>query len=85
MRSATASRSTTSGRASWGGTDELSDLAAVCRSGGHHGMLVPTGPWALFGNPNRPDGLQLVHLDDLTGEQAEQLGLPPRRAGPNAA
>jgi hypothetical protein len=70
---------------SWGGTDELSDLAAVCRSGGHHGMLVPTGPWALVGNPNRPDGLQLVHLDDLTGEQAEQLGLPPRRAGPNAA
>jgi Domain of unknown function (DUF222) len=70
---------------SWGGTDDPCDLAAVCVAGGHHQMLVPNGPWALVGNPNRPDGLQLVRVDQLTVEQAEQLGLPPRRAGPNAA
>jgi hypothetical protein len=70
---------------SWGGSDELSNLAAVCVPAGHHPMLVPHGPWALVGNPNRPDGLRVVHLDDLNTEQAGQLGLPPRRAGPNAA
>jgi hypothetical protein len=68
---------------SWGGTDDPSNLATVCRSGGHHRMLVPNGLWALVGNPNRPDGLHLVHLDALTAEAAEQLGLPPSRAGPN--
>ena len=65
---------------SWGGDDELSDLAAVCTAAGHHPMLVPNGPWALVGNPNLPDGLQLVHIDNLTAEQAEQLGLPPPRS-----
>ena len=70
---------------SWDGTDELSNLAMACVAAGHHQMLVPHGPWALVGNPNLPDGLRLVHLDDLTHEQAAQLGLPPRRAGPNAA
>jgi hypothetical protein len=70
---------------SWGGTDELANLAAVCRSGGHHGLLVPTGTWALLGNPNQPDGLQLVRVDQLTVEHAEQLGRPPPRAGPTAA
>jgi hypothetical protein len=57
----------------------------VCVAGGHHQMLVPHGPWALVGNPNRPDGLRLVHLHKLTADQAEQLGLPPPRAGPAAA
>jgi hypothetical protein len=70
---------------SWGGTDDPSNLAAVCVPRGHHQMLVPQGPWALVGNPNRPDGLQLVHLDQLTVEQIQQLGLPPPRAGPTAA
>ena len=65
---------------SWGGTDDISDLAAVCTAGGHHQMLVPHGPWALVGNPNQPDGLRLVHLDDLTVEDALQLGRPPPRA-----
>jgi hypothetical protein len=65
---------------SWGGTDELSNLAAVASI--HHPLLIPNGPYALVGNPNLPDGLQLVHIDDLTPEQAEQVGLPPRRAGP---
>jgi len=62
---------------SWGGSDDVSDLAAVCTAGGHHQMLIPHGPWALVGNPNRPDGLRLVHLDDLTDADAVQLGLPP--------
>jgi Domain of unknown function (DUF222)/HNH endonuclease len=70
---------------SWGGTDDASNLATVCVTSGHHQMLVPHGPWALVGNPNRPDGLRLVHLDHLTHEDARQLGLPPPRAGPNAA
>jgi len=51
----------------------------------HHEMLVPTGPWCMVGNPNRPDGIELVHLDDLNAQQAEQLGLPPPRAGPAEA
>ena len=70
---------------SWDGTDELSNLAMVCTLAGHHQMLVPNGPWALVGNPNRPDGLRLVHVDELADEDAEKLGLPPRRAGPDAA
>jgi hypothetical protein len=68
---------------SWGGSDEISNLAAV--AGVHHPPLIPNGPYALVGNPNLPDGLQLVHINDLTPEQAEQVGLPPPRAGPNAA
>jgi hypothetical protein len=70
---------------SWGGTDDPSNLAVVSAADGHHQMLVPTGPWALVGNPNRHDGLRFVHLDDLDPEQAAQLGLPPPRAGPAAA
>ena len=62
---------------SWGGSDDLSNLAAACMPAGHHQKLIPHGPWALVGNPNLPDGLQLVHINDLTPEQAEQLGLPP--------
>jgi HNH endonuclease len=68
---------------SWGGTDEISNLAAVASV--HHPMLIPNGPYALVGNPNQPDGLRMVHLDDLTPDEAKQVGLPPRRAGPNAA
>jgi hypothetical protein len=55
----------------------------VCTAAGHLQMLIPHGPWALVGNPNLPDGLALVHLDDLNAEQAAQLGLPPPRAGPD--
>jgi hypothetical protein len=69
---------------SWGGTDDISNLAMACVVAGHHQMLVPHGPWALVGNPNRPDGLELVHLDDLNCEQAAQLGLPPPRDKPAA-
>ena len=68
---------------SWGGTDDPSNLAAVASV--HHPMLIPNGPWALVGNPNLPDGLRMVHINDLTPDEAQQVGLPPRRAGPNAA
>jgi hypothetical protein len=64
----------------WGGTDELSNLAALAPS--HHPDFIPHGPLALVGNPNRPDGLRAVHVDDLTPAEREQVGLPPPRAGP---
>ena len=65
---------------SWGGTDDASNLIAIAR--GHHPRLIPHGPWALVGNPNLPDGIDRVHVDDLSREQREQLGLPPPRPGP---
>lgn len=68
---------------SWDGTDDPSNLAMACVVAGHHQMLVPNGSWALVGNPNLPDGLRLVHIDDLTHDDARQLGLPPPRAGPH--
>ena len=67
----------------WGGTDEISNLAAVASV--HHPLLIPNGPSALVGNPNLPDGLRMVHIDDLTPEQAAQVGLPRPRAKPGAA
>jgi hypothetical protein len=60
---------------SWGGTDDPSNLAAI--AAGHHPMYIPHGPCALVGNPNVPGGLRTVHVDDLTPEQREQVGLPP--------
>src|SRR6476619_4193269 len=53
---------------SWGGSDDPSNLASVCVGGGtdHHGGLAPHGPLLLLGNPNRPDGLRIVHRDELT-------------------
>ena len=49
---------------SWGGTDDIANLAAVCRT--HHALLVPTGRCALVGNPNQPDGLTLLRADDTS-------------------
>ncbi|MET0919875.1 MAG: HNH endonuclease [Acidimicrobiia bacterium] len=70
---------------SWGGTDDISNLAAVCTGGpsDHHATLVPHGRWVLLGNPNQPDGLELVLRDELTEEEALTFGLPPpfRRTG----
>jgi hypothetical protein len=65
---------------SWGGSDEISNIVAVASV--HHPMLVPNGPYALVGNPNLPDGMELVHIDHLTPEQAAQVGLPRSRARP---
>jgi hypothetical protein len=64
-----------------GGGDEISNLVAVASV--HHPMLIPNGPYAIVGNPNLPDGLRTVHIDDLTPEEAEQVGLPPPRARPS--
>jgi hypothetical protein len=68
---------------SWGGTDEPSNLAMVASV--HHPLLIPHGPYALVGNPNRPDGLRLKHIDTLTPEEAAQVGLPRRRGRRGAA
>jgi hypothetical protein len=43
---------------SWGGATEVANLATVCPA--HHRLLIPHGLLALVGNPNMPDGLQLV-------------------------
>jgi Domain of unknown function (DUF222)/HNH endonuclease len=61
----------------WGGSDDPSNLAAVCTTRRHHQMLIPNGLWALVGNPNRPDGLLLVRYHDLTDDEAREYGLPP--------
>jgi len=42
----------------WRGTDDISNLAAVCPA--HHRLLIPYGLLALVGNPNLRDGLELV-------------------------
>jgi hypothetical protein len=68
---------------SWGGGDEIANLAAICTGGGtdHHPQLVPHGPYLLVGNPNQPDGLRLVHRDQI-GEQPRPAATI--RAGPDA-
>jgi hypothetical protein len=78
---------------SWGGADEIHNLAMVCTGGStdHHARLVPHGPYLLLGNPNDPDGLTLVHRDDLTrsaqreGEYTAKRAAHDARAGPEAA
>ena len=61
---------------SWGGTDDTSNLAAVCAH--HHGLLVPHGDYLLDGNPNTPDGLT---LRTVTKEERERM----RKLSPRAA
>ena len=61
----------------WGGDDSPSNLAMIASV--HHPMLIPHGPYALVGNPNLPGGLRMVHIDDLTPEEAAQVGLPPEQ------
>ncbi|MBM3658698.1 MAG: DUF222 domain-containing protein [Actinobacteria bacterium] len=74
---------------SWGGTDTIDNLAAVCKGGGaHHGLLIPHGPYILLGNPNRPDGLTLLPVTDLPAlaQLATQRARADQaRAGPDAA
>ncbi len=83
---------------SWGGSDDPGNLALVCARGpdAHHPLLVPHGPYALVGNPFLPGGLRMVHVRDLTDDEADQV-LPDElrkrrrsrsgepRAGPQAA
>jgi hypothetical protein len=66
-----------------GGTDDPSNLATVAST--CHPDLIPHGNDALVGNPNVPGDLRTVHIDDLTPQQRQPVGLPPSRAGPNAA
>lgn len=54
------------------GNHDPDKLAAVCPQ--HHPMLEPHGPYQLVGDPNRPDGLRRVRVDEL----------PDARAGPDA-
>jgi hypothetical protein len=69
---------------SWGGTETMDNLAAVCKGGhGHHGILVPQGPYVLLGNPNRPDGLTLLHVADIPA--LAQLAAEQARADQPAA
>jgi hypothetical protein len=63
---------------SWGGDDTPSNLAMVASA--HHRLLIPHGPYALVGNPNRPGGLRMAHIDELSPAEAAQVGLPPARA-----
>jgi hypothetical protein len=63
---------------SWGGTDEIHNLATVCWT--HHAQLAPQGDLLLLGNPNHPAGLSLVRRDELATLAANQA-----RAGPSAA
>jgi len=49
--------------ASWGGADEMWNLATVCSV--HHPQLAPQGRLLLLGNPNHPAGLALVDRGDL--------------------
>ena len=68
---------------SWGGTDTMDNLAAVCKGGtGHHGLLAPHGPYILLGNPNRPDGLVLLRVADLPA--LAQLAAEQARNNPAA-
>jgi hypothetical protein len=69
---------------SWGGTDEIANLAAACVGGGtdHHTQLAPHGPYLLVGNPNQPDGLRLIRRDDLADLVPSARN---SRAGPTAA
>jgi len=70
---------------SWGGTDDQSNLALACVGGGtdHHGLLAPQGEYLLLGNPNVPEGLHLVRVDDLPA--LAELAADQARAGPVAA
>lgn len=48
-----------------GGTTDPDNLVLAGRRCGHHQTLVPNGPWILEGDPSKPDGLRLVHKDEL--------------------
>jgi len=67
--------------ASWGGTDEIYNLACLCPH--HHALMAPQGRALLLGNPNNPAGLTLLDRDDLP--KLAQLAAEHARAGSDAA
>jgi hypothetical protein len=62
---------------SWGGTDDLYNLACLCPL--HHALMAPQGRLLLLGNPNHPAGLTLLDRDDLP--KLAQLAAERSRAG----
>lgn len=48
-----------------GGGHDPQNVVLAGRPCGHHRMLIPNGPWILEGDPSCPDGLRLVHVDQL--------------------
>lgn len=48
-----------------GGTHDPNNVVLAGRSCGHHQKLIPNGPYILEGDPTRPDGLHLIHRNDL--------------------
>ena len=66
---------------SWGGSDELYNLACLCPY--HHALMAPQGRVLLLGNPNHPAGLTLLDRDDLP--KLAQLAAEQSRADQPAA
>ncbi len=67
---------------SWGGGDEIWNLATVCWS--HHHQLAPQGAFLLLGNPNNPAGLSLIDRADLPHlATLATLAADHARAGPS--
>ena len=58
-----------------GGTDDISNLAAVCPT--HHRLLVPHGLLALVGNPNLPTDSDSSPPAERHPERPDQV--PPRK------
>jgi hypothetical protein len=49
-----------------GGNHDPNNVVLAGRRCGHHAMLIPNGPYILEGDPTRPDGLRLIHRNELT-------------------
>lgn len=48
-----------------GGSHDPDNVVLACKPRRHHQLLVPNGPWILEGVPSQPDGLRLVHRNEL--------------------
>jgi hypothetical protein len=62
---------------SWGGTDDMANLAAVCPA--HHALLIPHGDLILEGNPNQPDGLTLRRITPTEQARRRRQPVPSAR------
>jgi hypothetical protein len=59
----------------FGDTTDPRELAGVCKN--DHRMLVPNGPYWLIGDAEEPDGLRLVHRDELSRDGQARDGPSP--------